>query len=36
VLPETPDVVHTDCDAEVNTTVKDADEVAETVKVSLE
>jgi hypothetical protein len=36
VLPEFPDVVQMLGDAEVKTTVSDADEVAETVKVSLE
>jgi hypothetical protein len=36
VLPDVPDVVHTDCEAEVKATVREAEEVALTVKVSLE
>ena len=34
VLPDVPDVVQTDCDADVKTTVREAEEVALTVKVS--
>ena len=36
VLPESPEVVQMLGDPEVNTTVRDAEEEAETVKVSLE
>jgi hypothetical protein len=36
VLPDVPAVVHTDCETDVKTTVKDDEEVAPTVKVSLE
>jgi hypothetical protein len=36
VLPESPEVVQMLDDPEVKTTVSDADDVADTVKVSLE
>jgi hypothetical protein len=36
VLPESPEVVQMLGEPEVNTTVSDADDVADTVKVSLE
>ena len=36
VLPDVPDVVQTDCEADVKTTVREAEEVALTVNVSAE
>jgi hypothetical protein len=36
VLPLVPEVVQTEVEPEVNTTVREAEEVALTVKVSLE